>query len=79
MLSIRLARIGKKKKPFYRVVVIEKSRPRNGRTLEVVGTYDPLQKPALVKLDAERVNYWLGCGAQPSDTVRSFFKGQKIA
>ena len=47
MLSIRLARIGKKKKPFYRVVVIEKSRPRNGRTLEVVGTYDPLQKPAL--------------------------------
>ncbi len=79
MLSIRLARIGKKKKPFYRVVVIEKSRPRNGRTLEVVGTYDPLQKPALVKLDAERVKYWLGCGAQPSDTVRSFFKGQKIA
>ncbi|HEY4837467.1 MAG TPA: 30S ribosomal protein S16 [Candidatus Acidoferrales bacterium] len=79
MLSIRLARIGKKKKPFYRVVVIEKSRPRNGRTLEVVGTYDPLQKPALVKLDADRVKYWLGCGAQPSDTVRSFFKGQKIA
>jgi ribosomal protein S16 len=78
VLSIRLARIGKKKKPFYRVVVIEKSRPRNGRTLEVVGTYDPLQKPALVKLDAERVKYWLGCGAQPSDTVRSFFKGQKI-
>ena len=79
MLSIRLARIGKKKKPFYRVVVIEKSRPRNGRTLEVVGTYDPLQKPALLKLDADRVKYWLGCGAQPSDTVRSFFKGQKIA
>ena len=79
MLSIRLARIGKKKKPFYRVVVIEKTRPRNGRTLEVVGTYDPLQKPALVKLDADRVKYWLGCGAQPSDTVRSFFKGQKIA
>jgi small subunit ribosomal protein S16 len=79
VLSIRLARIGKKKKPFYRVVVIEKSRPRNGRTLEVVGTYDPLQKPALVKLDADRVKYWLGCGAQPSDTVRSFFKGQQIA
>jgi small subunit ribosomal protein S16 len=79
VLSIRLARIGKKKKPYYRVVVIEKTRPRNGRTLEVVGTYDPLQKPALVKLDADRVKYWLGCGAQPSDTVRSFFKGQKIA
>lgn len=79
MLSIRLARIGKKKKPFYRVVVIEKSRPRNGRTLEVVGTYDPLQKPAAIQLDAERVKYWLGCGAQPSDTVRSFFRSQKIA
>jgi small subunit ribosomal protein S16 len=79
VLSIRLARIGKKKKPFYRVVVIEKSRPRNGRTLEVVGTYDPLQKPALVKLEADRVKYWLERGAQPSDTVRSFFKGQKIA
>jgi small subunit ribosomal protein S16 len=79
VLSIRLARIGKKKKPFYRVVVIEKSRPRNGRTVEVVGTYDPLKKPALIKLDAERVKYWLGCGAQPSDTVRSFFRDQKIA
>jgi small subunit ribosomal protein S16 len=45
----------------------------------VVGTYDPLQKPALVKLEAERVKYWLERGAQPSDTVRSFFRGQKIA
>ena len=79
MLSIRLARIGKKKNPFYRVVVLDKRRPRNGRTLEIVGTYDPLKKPAAILLDAERIKYWLGCGAQPSDTVRSFLRLQKIA
>ena len=79
MLTIRLARIGKKKKPFYRVVVIERTRARGGRVREAVGTYDPLKKPAEVKLDSERVKYWLSVGAQPSDTVRSFIKHQKIA
>src|SRR5437879_2229784 len=79
VLMIRLSRIGKKKKPFYRVVVIERTRPRDGRVKEAVGTYDPLKKPAEIKLDAERVKYWLGLGAQPSDTVRSFLKLQKIA
>ena len=76
---IRLSRIGKKKQPAYRVVVIEKTRPRDGRFVEIVGTYDPLKNPAIIKLDAERVKYWLGCGAQPSDTVRSFLRNQKIA
>ena len=79
MLTIRLSRIGKKKKPFYRVVVTESSRPRDGRFVEVVGTYDPLKKPAEVKLKAERIKYWIGCGAQPSDTVRSFIRRQKIS
>lgn len=79
MLAIRLARIGKKKKPFYRVVVLDKRKPRNGRTVEIVGTYNPLKEPAEIKLDAERIKYWLGCGAQPSDTVRSFLLAQKIA
>ena len=79
MLAIRLARYGKKKNPFYRVVVMDKRRPRNGRFVEVVGTYDPLKKPADIKLNAERIKYWLGCGAQPSDTVRSFLRTQKIA
>ncbi len=79
MLTIRLSRIGKRKKPFYRVVVIESSRARNGRVVEAVGTYDPLKKPAEIKLDAERVKYWLGSGAQPSDAVRSFIRLQKIA
>jgi small subunit ribosomal protein S16 len=79
VLAIRLARYGKKKLPSYRVVVIDKRRPRNGRFVEVVGTYDPLKKPAEVKLNAERIQYWLTCGAQPSDTVRSFIRAQKIA
>ena len=79
MLMIRLSRIGKKKRPFYRVVVIERTRPRDGRVRELVGTYDPLKKPAEIKLDAERIKYWLGVGAQPSDTVRSFIRSQKIA
>ena len=79
MLAIRLSRIGKKKKPFYRVVVMDKRRPRDGRFVEIVGTYDPLKNPAEVKLNAERIKYWLGCGAQPSDTVRSFLRKQKIA
>ena len=79
MLTIRLARIGKKKKPFYRVVVIERTRPRDGRTRELVGTYDPLKKPAEIKLDGERIKYWIGQGAQPSDPVRSFLKREKIA
>jgi len=79
VLTIRLSRIGKKKKPFYRVVVIEMTRPRDGRVKEAVGTYDPLKKPAEIKLDRDRIAYWMGLGAQPSDTVRSFLRQQKIA
>ena len=79
VLTIRLSRIGKKKKPFYRVVVIERTRPRDGRIKEAVGTYDPLKKPAEIKLNAERIKHWIGLGAQPSDTVRSFLRQQKIA
>ena len=70
MLMIRLARFGAKKKPFYRVVVIEKERARNGRSLEVVGHYDPLTKPAKVDLKHDRLEYWAKNGAQMSDTVR---------
>jgi small subunit ribosomal protein S16 len=79
VLMIRLSRIGKKKRPFYRVIVTEKTRPRNGRFVEIVGTYDPLQKPAAITLDHDRVSYWLGKGAQPSDTVRSFLRNRKPA
>jgi small subunit ribosomal protein S16 len=79
VLMIRLARIGKKKNPFYRVVVTEKTRPRNGRFVEIVGTYDPSKKPAAVDLDRVRVDYWISKGAQPSDTVRSFLRNHKPA
>ena len=70
MLMIRLARFGAKKKPFYRVVVIEKERARNGRNLEVVGHYNPLTTPAAVMLKHDRVEQWLKNGAQLSDTVK---------
>ena len=70
MLMIRLARFGAKKKPFYRVVVIEKERARNGRNLEVVGHYNPLSSPAVVNLKHDRLEYWAKSGAQMSDTVK---------
>jgi small subunit ribosomal protein S16 len=76
---IRLARFGKKKRPFYRVIVTEKTRPRNGRFVEIIGTYDPLKTPAAIVLDRERAQYWISKGAQPSDTVRSFLRNQKPA
>ena len=69
MLSIRLTRTGAKKKPHYRVVVIEKERARDGRFLEILGHYNPTVDPIDVKLDQERVQYWIGKGAQPSHTV----------
>ena len=79
MLSIRLARIGKKKMPNYRIVVIDRRKARNGRFTEIVGTYNPRKQPAELKLDSERIQYWLSKGAQPSDTVRSFLENQKPA
>ena len=74
MLMIRLARFGAKKKPFYRVVVIEKERARNGRNLEVVGHYNPLTDPAKVDLNHERIEYWTKNGALVSGTVQRLIK-----
>ena len=70
MLMIRLARFGAKKKPFYRIVVIEKERARNGRNLEVVGHYNPLARPAAVVLKHDRIEHWSKNGACMSDTVK---------
>jgi small subunit ribosomal protein S16 len=70
MLMIRLARFGAKKKPFYRVVVIEKERARNGRSLEVLGHYNPLTTPAKLVLERDRLAYWTKNGAQMSDTMK---------
>lgn len=69
MLMIRLSRVGARKKPYYRIVVIEKDRARDGRSLEVVGTYNPRTNPATVDLKKDRVDYWTGKGAQLSDRV----------
>ena len=70
MLAIRLARVGARKQPHYRVVVIDKERARNGRFVEIVGTYNPRTNPANIDLNRERIQYWLSKGAQPSDTVQ---------
>ena len=74
LLAIRLSRIGAKKRPHYRIVVLEKDAARDGRYLEVLGTYNPRTKPAQVKLNRERYDYWRARGAQPSQTVESFLK-----
>ncbi len=68
-VRIRLKRMGSKQRPFYRVVVMEQTRPRDGKTLEEIGYYNPKSQPKVVELQQERVHYWLGVGAQPSDTV----------
>jgi small subunit ribosomal protein S16 len=74
VLMIRLARFGARKQPYYRVVVIEKDRARNGRSVEVVGTYNPRTNPATLDIKRERVDYWTGKGAQLSDTVAKLLK-----
>jgi len=78
MLAISLMRIGAKKHPFYRVVVKEKRSKRDGKYLENLGTYDPMQDPADVKLNHERIQYWIGVGAQPTDTVKSLIKHNPV-
>jgi len=73
-VKIRLARHGKKKKPFYRIVIADSESPRDGRFLENVGTYNPLVDPVEVSLKQERVKYWIDQGAIPTDTVKSLMK-----
>ena len=68
-VRIRLTRVGATKRPAYRVIAIDKRRSRDGRALEILGFYDPLTEPATVQLDTEKINAWIGKGAQPSETV----------
>ena len=79
MLTIRLARVGAKKKPHYRIVVIEKGRANTARFVEIVGHYNPRGNPLELTLKRERIEHWLQVGAQPSDTVRSLLKRQPAA
>jgi small subunit ribosomal protein S16 len=79
MLMIRLARFGSKKKPTYRVVVIEKERARNGRAVEVVGNYNPVAQPQIVNLKHDRIEHWMKNGAQPSETVARLLRKNPAA
>jgi small subunit ribosomal protein S16 len=74
LLAIRLTRQGAKKKPFYRVIVTEKRTKRDGSCVEIVGYYNPCREPVELKLDHDRINHWLKCGAQPTDTVRGLIR-----
>ena len=74
MVRLRLTRLGRKKLPFYRVVATDSRNQRDGKNIEVLGYYDPMKQPAEVKIDLSRVDYWLGVGASPSDTVSPLIK-----
>ena len=78
MVTIRMRRHGAKKSPFYRMVVIDSHSARDGRALEVVGHYDPKTQPETLRVDRERIDHWVGRGAQLSDTVRSLLARQPI-
>lgn len=71
-VKLRLQRFGTHKRPFYRVVASESTKPRDGKFLDLLGTYDPIL--GLVSVDAEKITKWIGNGAQPTDTVKSLFK-----
>ncbi len=77
-VKIRLRRMGAKKAPFYRIVVADSRFPRDGRFIEELGYYDPMKKPAEVKVDAEKVQTWIKNGAQPTDTVKALLKKNEI-
>ena len=77
-VKIRLTRMGKKKNPFYRIVVADERTRRDGAPIDEIGYYDPMTNPANVKIDAEKATKWLNNGAQPTDTVRSLLKKTEI-
>ena len=78
MVKIGLRRMGANKKPFYRIVVADSRAPRDGRFIEELGYYDPMKKPADIKIDEEKAKKWLATGAQPTDTVKKLFQNNGI-
>ena len=76
--KIRLRRMGAKKKPFYRIVVADSRAPRDGRSIEEIGYYNPLTNPAEVKVDADKAKDWIAKGAQPTDTVKALLKKNNV-
>ncbi len=79
MVRIRLRRIGSKGRPFYRIVVTDQKEARNGKFIEIIGTYDPLSDPTESNISEDRARYWLSKGAQPSETVWRILKNHDIA
>lgn len=77
-VKIRLTRLGKKKAPFYRVIVADSRSPRDGRFIEEIGHYNPLTDPAEIKIDAEKAKDWIAKGAQPTETVKALLKKSNI-
>jgi small subunit ribosomal protein S16 len=73
-VRIRLTRLGRKKKPFYRIIVADSESSRDGKFLDIVGSYDPVQDPAAIKIDDNKLQEWLGKGALPTTTVKSLIK-----
>ena len=79
MVKIRLARYGAKKKPFYRLVAADSRSPRDGKFIDILGTFDPTKNPAAIKLDGDKVKMWLERGAQPTDTAGQIIKRGMVA
>ncbi|MDY2610101.1 MAG: 30S ribosomal protein S16 [Eubacteriales bacterium] len=77
-VKMRLKRIGAKKQPSYRVVIADSRSPRDGRFIEQIGFYNPLTNPVDIRIDAEKAQKWLACGAQPTETVKSLLKKAEI-
>ena len=77
-VKIRLRRMGAKKAPFYRIVVADSRYPRDGRFIEEIGYYNPLENPSVVKVDADKAKEWIANGAQPTDTVKVLLKKQGV-
>ena len=78
MVRIRLARVGSKKNPIYRVVVADSRSPRDGKFLEIVGRYNPQTDPSVIELEEDRIRDWVSKGARPSDTVRKLLKAKGV-
>ncbi len=70
-VRIRLTRLGRKKKPFYRIIVADSESPRDGKFLDIIGTYDPIKEPAEIKVDQDKLSHWIGKGALPTNTVKT--------
>jgi len=79
MVRLRLTRLGRKKRPFYRIVAADSRSPRDGRNIEILGYYDPMKTPSEIKVDLARIDYWIGVGASPSETVASLIKKARAA